>query len=410
MSILFSFTVLRRASLFLITTLSLIMWPSAWAACTAGSRVGDANWQFDVSRYDERFPLSIEWAKAGVRGGIPCFDPERVVAKITPKDDIQTAIDKVARAGGGTIILEEGIYRLAKTVEMRSNVVLRGSSKIETQVLVTMRNTWQGYGTDRFAFQFSGVSGAGLENMTIQLAVDGFEPLDRNNFDEPHVESAWPFTNDVKVARTGDKNKPISDPNLYVGLVKFSEKSHDSWVQDTRMLEAGTNPIFAASDTSHLTFRGNDIYRCYNKGINGHCYYDIRGQYILVTNERVRKIRHVTLHQQAKYNVVYDNHLEVDVNFHNGDGGKNLVENNLIQLPWSHHWPLIATGELGKHQAPGAENLIYRNNVAHLREGKNNIPNSEKVYTLAGFDEVIALPSHLQQPKAGTLYPMKHFD
>lgn len=71
---------------------------------------------------------------------------------------------------------------------------------------------------------------------------------------------------------------------------------------------------------------------------------------------------------------------------------------------------MIATGESGKHQAPGADNLIYRNNVAHLREGKNNIPNSEKVYTLAGFDEVIALPSHLQQPKAGTLYPMKHFD
>ena len=110
MSILFSFTALRRASLFLITTLSSITWPSAWAACTADNRIGDANWQLDISQYDQRFPLSIEWAKAGVRGGIPCFDPERVVVKITPKDDIQTAIDKVARAGGGTVILEEGVY------------------------------------------------------------------------------------------------------------------------------------------------------------------------------------------------------------------------------------------------------------------------------------------------------------
>ena len=209
--------------------------------------------------------------------------------------------------------------------------------------------------------------------------------------------------------KNGEKSK--LDKGLFVGFIRFKGETKNSWAQDLVLLESGTNPIWIAPDSSHITLRGNDIYRCYNKGGNGNCYYGINGDYNLITNERVRKIRHVAIQKGAQYNVLFKNDFEVDVNFHNGDEGSNLVESNQIRIPFIHKWPVISTGGVKKHLPPGAGNLIYKNITDHKRKKYNSIPSSRLLYTLNDYSappKFKGLDKWKYLPKYETLYPMKH--
>ena len=53
------------------TTLAL------FAPAAPAQKLGDPGWVFDASKYDDRVPAMREWAKAGVRGGIPTTLPIR---------------------------------------------------------------------------------------------------------------------------------------------------------------------------------------------------------------------------------------------------------------------------------------------------------------------------------------------
>ncbi|WP_158969884.1 hypothetical protein [Paraglaciecola sp. L3A3] len=387
--------------------------------CANANRVGDPNWVYDESKNDSNFSTMQEWKLAGVEDGIPCKEAlTKVATKSVTETDInafQDIIDNVIipnNTSSAYILVEEGIHYLDQPLNMKSGIVLRGEDKNNTIIIVRIKHKWQESGSRKlFAINFDDVENSGIENLTIKYQVKDatatYQPLDRNNFDEPNEsvpDIAWPFRNDYKVnLNNPDKVNPLIDDSLYVGLVKFDGTTKNSWMQDTVLLESGTDPIWIGTHTRHLTLRYNDIYRCYNKGGEGNCYYDIRGQYILVTNERVRKIRHIAIQQEAKYNVLYQNDFEIDVNFHNGDLGFNLVEQNSIKIPFVHKWHNLATGGIDTHQAPGPKNLLYKNETAHKRSGYNNIPAVDLVYEVITFNDVLSLSD---KPKHGTLYPM----
>ena len=77
---------------------------------------GDPGWRLDETLYDPRFPDSLEWAKAGVEGGIPYPETLAIRATLSPGDDIQAAVTQVGQAGGGVIVLKAGVYTLATPI------------------------------------------------------------------------------------------------------------------------------------------------------------------------------------------------------------------------------------------------------------------------------------------------------
>ena len=311
---------------------------------------GDKGWKLDSSLLDPRFPAMEEWAKAGVEGGIPDSISTPITARITPKDDLQKAIDKVA-ISGGVLLCTAGEYKLTSPVYLRSGVILRGINK-SSVVLKPMGHGffWRYKGKLRQgAILFKGIENAGIENITIQYAAVNFEPNDKSS-----DTATW--TIDVFHKRE------LRDTTLFVEQV-WMHQSKNCWVQDCNILWSGSDPI-RITLSGHITCRRNFIDRCYNKNDGGMGYYNIsNSRHVLVCNEKVKRIRHLAIQNFSKYNVIIDNDLEVDVNFHDGDDGYNLVQGNRIKIPSWHSWSPLSVGVKKQHLPPGPGNLLYNNQL-----------------------------------------------
>ena len=93
----------------------------------------------------------------------------------------------------------------------------------------------------------------------------------------------------------------------------------------------------------------------------------------------------------------YSLHSFQDANFHNGDGGCNLVEQNTILLPRWHGWDVFATGgaEWG-HKPPGRDNILL-NNVTYTHPGRRGgggpgvFGTPGQAYTFSGFGKPLPL-------------------
>jgi hypothetical protein len=323
---------------------------------------------------------------AGVTGGIP--DNLPVATAISNSSDLQAAINTADQNGGGVIVLEPGTYPITTTIAMKNNVVLRGCSSGGVILESTIRSTSsQG---KKNTIEFSNVSNAGLENLTILYKVDGLEPKDRLN----SGDGGW----------CGDcfKNNPGGVNDLYVRQIAITSTSNNCWVKNCKILKSGTDPILIAGD--YNTFTNNFVDRCYNKGSNGNGYYDIRGEYNLIKNDTVKRIRHFAIQQGAKYNVVIDCYIEGDVNFHNGDAGYNLLETNTIILPTWHGWDIFGTGGASYgHQPPGPNNIMV-NNTTKYKWGGPRYADPDKIYTFTGFGAPTL--TNWAMPTCNTFYPV----
>ncbi|WP_158969931.1 hypothetical protein [Paraglaciecola sp. L3A3] len=358
---------------------------------------GDPGWVFDEAKADPKYPDMVEWAKAGVRGGIPFRDTTPIVKTINPgTDNIQGAIDQVKN--GGVIILKSGAYTLNQPVYLKSNIILRGETGDPKDVIINInfRQTWQGWASKRYGLVLDDVNNAGIEDLTLFYLVPGLEPKDNDDYSDKWVQ--------------GVMNNDVDRDDLYVGLISLSGTTSDSWVDNCRLLEAGTDPILTGKNTKHLTFRNNFVDRAYNKGGRGNAYFDMRGQYILVTGNTIKRVRHLAIEMGAKYVVVYNNQLEVDVNFHQGDLGHNLVENNTIRIPeWHRHkgshngWAVFAAGNSGMHLAAGEGNKMFKN-VSDLRNTGAKYADPNVVYTTVKYH----IEAYSETPPLhNTLYAIK---
>ncbi|GAA4295201.1 hypothetical protein GCM10023163_14270 [Aestuariibaculum suncheonense] len=328
--------------------------------------------------------LIAEFAKVGVDGGIP--SGLQVVKTLTQGDDIQTAIDEVAATGGGVVVLKSGQYPVYTTLNLKSNVVLRGENKDDVVINSLIRSYWsQG---KKNTINFDAVSYAGLENLTINYKVEGFEPKDR----ETWLTGYW----------CGEcfENDPDGQTDLYVRQVALTSSAKNCWVTDCKILNSGTDPILVAGE--HNTLKGNYIDRCFNKGGSGNGYYDIRGKYNLIMSETIKRIRHLAIQQGASYNVISDCYIEGDVNFHNGDKGRNLVEKTEIYLPTWHGWDIFGTGaaEYG-HKPPGDDNILVNNITNYKNEGPR-YANPNTIYSFKGFGKPVITKYTL--PESGKFY------
>jgi len=132
------------------------------------ARAGDPGSAFDAARYDTAFPKMQEWARAGVKGGIPLRRDTPASVQLSPGDDIQAAIDSVSKSGG-VVLLGAGTYKLTARVELKSNVVLRGESVdttiIEMPLAVKKEDVFG-------AVRLNNTSRAGLEDFTLRFPAE----------------------------------------------------------------------------------------------------------------------------------------------------------------------------------------------------------------------------------------------
>ncbi|MBC8155829.1 MAG: right-handed parallel beta-helix repeat-containing protein, partial [Bacteroidetes bacterium] len=183
----------------------------AGAAFGQPRQPGDAGWLADESRFDPRFPDMKEWAKAGVEGGIPVRSQTPVRQRLAPGQALQPAIDAVAAAGGGVLLLAKGDYPIRQPIILKTGVILRGQSRDSTRLLVLLKANFFRYNNGQSATAFSATDAEriGVENLTIKYAAVAFDPNDRATAD-----AAW--SPDVF-------HRPeLRDTSVYVSLLIFT--------------------------------------------------------------------------------------------------------------------------------------------------------------------------------------------
>jgi hypothetical protein len=354
---------------------------------------GDSGLKLDSALLDARFPAMAEWAKAGVEGGIPDSLSTKVQLKISPKTNLQKAIDTVAKKGG-VLLLMPGEYIINKSINLRSGVILRGVSKASVVLSVKIHGYfWRTKNQKRTgAVLLHSIENAGIENLTIKYTAVNFEPNDKDS-----ASAAW--TMDVFHKRE------LRDTTLFVESI-WIHQSRNCWVQNCNILWSGSDPVrITLSD--HITCRRNFIDRCYNKNDGGMGYYNIsNSRYVLICNERIRRIRHLAIQNFSKYNVVVDNDMEVDINFHDGDAGYNLVMGNRVKIPKWHSWSPISSGVPTQHLPPGKGNILYDNTLIN-KAGEFIFSKPNTAYEIhSEWQNPIASP-FVENLELKTLYPVK---
>lgn len=340
---------------------------------------------------DPAYPVMKEWAKAGVEGGIPSTEKMKVLRRIGPSANLQDELNKAALKGRGIVLLNKGTYIIAKPIRIPTNIVLKGVDR--KQVLLSIKIHGYHFSTGRprqAGLLIKNASGAGVENLTIKYTDAPFEPLDKDS-----ITASW----DKKVFHESERR----DTTLFVEHI-WIDSSKNCWVRNCDLLSAGSDPMLVTY-SSHVTCTGNYVDRSYNKNDGGMGYYDISySSYVLVMGETIRRIRHLAVQHNSKYNVLINNHLEVDINFHNGDDGYNLVEANIIRIPAWHSWHCFQRGDPGQHQPPGQMNMLFRNNAVY-KNGEKESSEPDVVYMVNPvWNGQRILPTNLSLPVKRTFY------
>ena len=355
-------------------------------------QIGDPGLEFDNTKNDPNYPFMIEWQNAGVEGGVPNRSSNSTKASISPtnSDGIQQAINTaITQNKPFVILLKKGIYIIDKPIRMRSNIILRGEDKNDVKLNVSIRSNAN---RTISSIAFNNITKAALEDLTFEYM-------------PPQPIMLYDDTNVPRNTFCGDRcfnNNPEGINNMYVSFVKMDGATTNCWVQNCNFKNSGTDPLEIRAN--HNTFRNNFVDGAFNRGGGGNAYYDITGDYNLITNEKVRRIRHFAIQLGAKYNVVIGCNLEVDVNFHNKDDGFNLVENNTIKSERWRSWGAFASGATRfGHDKPGSNNIIFNNNTSG-RGNSADFSTDQKVFVFDQFMEPRLLIN--TPPLGGTFYPI----
>lgn len=289
------------------------------------------------------------WSKAGVT--MKPWKSQKTLV-INPENSIQESIEILSKSGGGVLILNSGEYIIRETIRLRSNVILRGCNKDSVLLSVKIHGFHYSTGQPRqSALLIDNKHWVGIENLTIKYTDAAFEPLDKDSMTAPWDKAVF-------------HQPELRDTSLFVEHI-WIDHSKNCWIKNCNLLWAGSDPI-RITNSKHITCCNNYIDRSYNKNDGGMGYYNIiNSKYVLVFNETIKRIRHLTIQKGSKYNVVYNNYIEVDINFHDEDKGFNLIESNTIRIPEWHSWHCFQHGDPKQHEPPGKMNVLFNNNALH---------------------------------------------
>lgn len=362
-------------------------------------RPGDPGVTFDMSKMDSRFPQMQKWITAGARGGIPFIDSHTIKETLDGGDSeaINKAITDAAGNGGGAVLLKNGIYRIDKTVTMKSNVVLIGESRRGVNAVINMQKG------NAFFFG-NGVRHSGIYRMTIE-----------GGWGRPQYD--WNIGTNANFELENNENVSVMFKN-----------ATDSWLDGVDLLNSGDFPL--RCNAKHITMRDLNVDGVHNKNGGAHGYFFILNGYNLITQSKITRLRHISLQgDDVEYNVLYDNDLRQEVSYHSGDYGNNLIENNRITLPAD-----MPNGSNGpgyraimgpwstQHHKSRSDNFNYDNWIHEENRGKPAgiwMSDNEKVYAGPIYDKAVGeqqldgnfppmknASGNLIVPKGKTLYPI----
>ncbi|MEP3386596.1 MAG: T9SS type A sorting domain-containing protein [Reichenbachiella sp.] len=364
----------RRKIWVLMTILNVIV-----AGAYGQIRVGDPGVIFDETKFDSNYPQIEDWITAGVVGGIPPLSEYPLRKTVSPMAgvELRAAIQEVADAGKGHLLMLDGIYTIDATITIPSNVRLVGESKEGTILRVVIR------GSDAVAFQFTGAQYAGIENLTIEGYYNGEIPPD--------------FT--MSNNRT----------DFVVSSVYFPSNSENCWIQNCNILNSGNHAI-TSWNCNNITIRDCYIERSWNKGEGGRGYIQISGDHMLFYNNVVKKMRHLVIQRSGSFsNVFYKNYMEQDFNFHDSDNGNNLVEQNITRLPagLGSSWHAMMGPWSIQHNISVSDNFIFLNDAIENNNGGSAAFSDNSVVYLGARDYESGNPFVTTSvlPSGGTFYP-----
>ncbi|EJD37321.1 hypothetical protein AURDEDRAFT_173595 [Auricularia subglabra TFB-10046 SS5] len=223
------------------------------------------------------------------------------------------------------------------------------------------------------------VTHVGIEDLYITQPMDGLTPADaEHNYGNMDPASA-----------------------MHGIVLRYAQ---NCWIRNIRTFMTGSHPI-ATESAKWIQVQDNYFEGSWNKGAGGNGY--VRGSRVwdsLYYNNTLRNLRHFTFQWCAMGNVAIMNNMTNDFNLHGGWEGFNLVELNIITVPYSHRpgscrsncggeggssedgtWAPIywSTGNKASKWsgASGPQNVFYRNYML-----KKFAPNTGQVDYLPYFD------------------------
>jgi hypothetical protein len=360
--------------------------------------------RFDPDLLDPAYPDMQHWAKAGVQNGIaPTPEASVTLDSASTVAHIQSSIDAVSASGGGCVLLQPGHYILDQPLFLKSGVILRGPYVDSVKLEIRMRGTFPGWNSNRIpliesAIRMDQIQNAGLEHLTIVF--DESTPRIKN---VRHL--ADPFSDRIY----------SEQDDLFVNSI-WMYRSQNCFVQFCRIIDSGSNPL-VIRECAHITVRYCEIHGAHMQA-GGQAYLRLAGsRSCLLAGLVIQDIRHLSImdgsaEHPCHYNVVIDCDLQVDINFHSGDSGHNLVQDCRITTPSWHWWGPFAIGVNGTHLPPGPDNLIYRCQAQRLRLAtlprQTVADDPQTVYSLRdSFDNTQPLISAVgPEPSHQTLYPV----
>jgi hypothetical protein len=316
--------------------------------------------------FASNFPSVQHWMRAGVEGGIPTSLP--IVARVTPDDDLQAAID-TAPATGGIIALTAGRYRLTTTLRLRSGIVLRGTGPKTTLLDLGLRNSQPA--DLRIAtpsewvagVRLEGIDRAGLMNLAITFDSTVPRPPDLRAMPNPWVDN------------------PGGQADLHVVSILF-QQTRNCWLVNCVIENSGSHPLVIA-DSQHVTLEFLEIAGTHNRGPGSGSLALIGSEYVLASEVRTRAINGVVLQSQTdsaacRANLFLHARFETDLRLHGSGTTDNLLENCVIRVPaWLNHPPLSPGNAAARQAPPGPGNLL------HLCTITREFPAAARVFSMA---------------------------
>jgi hypothetical protein len=262
-----------------------------------------------------------------------------------------TRVLKAAIEKGGVIQLGAGNFPISRTLKIGSNVTLQGAGPGKT-TLEYQRDS--------------------------ELAVFLFG----NNSSVQGLALTTPDY--LKGARTQVDRFANSRPNntsMGIGITGSQNVVHDVFVRGM-----GGHALSVYGNKN--TVVGSSFEESLNRG-PGAGYVDLHGNNNLFANNRVHNVRHLGIQKGAQGNVVAGNTLNTDINFHDGDGGRNLVSGNELNTPADNTFGGFATGAANEHKPPGRGNILINNTGSNARASKRSATFNPRIaYTVQGFEIV----------------------
>jgi len=312
------------------------------------------------------YPAVQHWARAGVEGGVPTGLP--VIARVTPDNDLQAAID-AAPATGGIIALSAGRYRLTTTLRLRSGIVLRGTGPKTTLLDLGLRSSQPAdlrkAASDGWmaGVRLAGIERAGLINLALTF------------------DSTLPSPPDLSVTPNAWVDNFGGQTDLYVVSVLL-QNARNCWLVNCIIENSGSHPLVVA-DSHHVTLENLEIVGTHNRGPGSGSLALIGSAYVFMSEVRARDINGVVLQSDTnalpcRANVFLHVRFETDLRLHGTGTTDNLLENCVIRVPaWLNHPPLSPGNAAARQDPPGPGNLL------HLCTITREFPAAARIFSLA---------------------------